>query len=332
MTSDKWNIDVIQKMIDDKIEENLTLEYKCAKALDNNTEITKDVSSFANSTGGTIIYGVKEYDEKDKKHLPERIDPIKRIDMPKERLEHIINNIKPKIDNLKIESVSINDNELIYVIEIDPSNTAHQAMDHRYYKRFNFMSVPMDDYEIRDIMNRLKNPDIDLEFDITIEKRNRKDDTFGGIRLSSGYGNRDEIYFKNTLEIYARNVGSVYAKYVYSYLSIPSELLIVGKYNEYPSLIIDNMKYIKFHIDNSKRDEMKGDLYVGFYPSGPKRFEPILPRMTQYLEQINLIEGLLPLLEKREYYIYWDIYSDNSPMKRGNILFNSIKRKNIDES
>jgi hypothetical protein len=34
----------------------------------------------------------------------------------------------------------------------------------RYYKRFNFEAVPMDDYEIRDVMGRAVTPDIYVEF------------------------------------------------------------------------------------------------------------------------------------------------------------------------
>jgi hypothetical protein len=52
-----------------------------------------------------------------------------------------------------------------YVVEIPQSTTAHQATDHRYYKRFNFLSQAMEDYEIRDIMNRARRPDMSVEFD-----------------------------------------------------------------------------------------------------------------------------------------------------------------------
>ena len=54
------------------------------------------------------------------------------------------------------------DNEVIYVVNIPKSDTAHQAKDKRYYKRYNFESVMMEDYEIKDIINRVKNPKINL--------------------------------------------------------------------------------------------------------------------------------------------------------------------------
>jgi len=49
------------------------------------------------------------------------------------------------------------------VIDVPQSSTAHQASDKRYYKRFNFESVPMEDYEIRDVMQRTEAPSLGLE-------------------------------------------------------------------------------------------------------------------------------------------------------------------------
>src|SRR5262249_36616254 len=54
---------------------------------------------------------------------------------------------------------------VIYVVSIPQSNRApHMASDNRYYKRFNFESVPLDDYEVRDISRRLMVPDLYLSF------------------------------------------------------------------------------------------------------------------------------------------------------------------------
>jgi hypothetical protein len=42
---------------------------------------------------------------------------------------------------------------------LDPS-PAHMAEDHRYYKRFNFQSVPMEHYEVEDVMHRRTASDV----------------------------------------------------------------------------------------------------------------------------------------------------------------------------
>ncbi|MCB9434002.1 MAG: ATP-binding protein [Ardenticatenaceae bacterium] len=167
-----WNQTVIQQYIDDLVEESLELEYKAASSLDSSDakkkEIAKDISSIANSNGGIIIYGVAEYQNKDKKHLPERIDPIDRKQFSRETLEQIINsNIYPRIQGVEIFPIPIDliPNGVVYVVKIPKSDTAHQnGKDHKYYKRYNFLAVPMEDFEVRDVMNRSKVPRAQVEF------------------------------------------------------------------------------------------------------------------------------------------------------------------------
>jgi hypothetical protein len=142
----------------------VSIEYKSAAALNRNaqftTEITKDVSAIANAAGGTIIYGITEFQNKAKSHLPERIDPIARTSYSKEWLEHIIGQIRPRINDLVIHPVPLTSgtDHVVYVVEIPQGATAHQATDCRYYRRYNFESVRMFDHEIRDVMNRKTHP------------------------------------------------------------------------------------------------------------------------------------------------------------------------------
>lgn len=159
------------ELITNQVEENLHLDYKGAGALEKTdskkAEISKDVSAFANSDGGVIIYGISEFGDVARKHLPEKIDPIERTIISKEWLEHVINsNIQPKIPELLITPIRLTSspNHIAYVVSIPKSNTSHQAKDKKYYKRYNFESVAMDDYEIKDIMNRQINPELYLLF------------------------------------------------------------------------------------------------------------------------------------------------------------------------
>lgn len=165
-----WDEAELFRHISDEIEESIILDYKGAGSLDRadskKTEITKDVSAMANSAGGTLIYGLREF-PKPKNHLPEKIDPVDRTKFSKEWLEQIINNIRPRIDGVIIHSVSLTSgpNDVAYVVEIPQSGTAHQALDHRYYRRFNFQSVAMEDHEVRDVMNRKTKPEASVTFD-----------------------------------------------------------------------------------------------------------------------------------------------------------------------
>jgi Putative DNA-binding domain len=150
--------DDLQSLIDDEIPESLTLEYKSSAGLAKDSksrdELCKDVSAFANSSGGQIVYGIEE-----KNNKPVRIDV--GSDMPREWIEQVINsNIHPRIRGLIITPISLEGSRQAFVLTVPTSNTAHQAPDKKYYRRFNFESVAMYDYEIRDVMNRSTTPEL----------------------------------------------------------------------------------------------------------------------------------------------------------------------------
>ncbi|MBK6544295.1 MAG: ATP-binding protein [Saprospiraceae bacterium] len=159
----------LNQIILNQIEENLHLDYKGAGSLGTTEgkkkEISKDISAFANSDGGLIIYGIKEFDDPLQRHLPEIIDPINRRTFSKEWLEQVINsNIQPKIEGLIIYPITLSSgvSDVVYVVNIPKSKTANQSSDKRYYRRYNFESVAMEDYEIKVIINRLSSPDLEL--------------------------------------------------------------------------------------------------------------------------------------------------------------------------
>jgi hypothetical protein len=145
----------VQTLIDTDVQEDLHLDYKDSRALDRNKkdEIAKDVSSFANADGGIIIYGVKEAN-----HVPVKIDEgVDHRKLSHEWLEQVIrSNITPRIDELRIVPIRLTKDKSIYVVYIPKSyGSPHQEKNSKkYYKRYNFLSEPMDDYEINDIRTR----------------------------------------------------------------------------------------------------------------------------------------------------------------------------------
>ncbi|ALR29109.1 transcriptional regulator [Chryseobacterium sp. IHB B 17019] len=174
-----WTLDKLNTFIKEGVEENLHLDYKASGSIsrknDKKNEISKDVSAFANSDGGVIIYGIKEFDDPNKKHLPEKIDPIDGNEYTKEWLEQIINStISPKVHNIVITPIQVEEkdkNKLVYVVEIPKGNTAHQMSDKRYYRRYNFQSIAMDDWEIKDIINRTSKTQVNLVFKANTPKK-----------------------------------------------------------------------------------------------------------------------------------------------------------------
>lgn len=155
-----WDEAYLKELIKVLEKESLTLDYKASTALKNQdkekNDLAKDVSAFANSAGGVLLYGMRE-----DKHVPTEIDSgVDRNSITKEWLESIINSyIHPLVDGLIIKQIDLaskGQDQVAYAIEIPPatSRAPHQAADHKYYKRHNFESRPMEDYEIRDLMRR----------------------------------------------------------------------------------------------------------------------------------------------------------------------------------
>lgn len=169
------SIEDVNSMISNKVMESIHLDYKAGKALNGKIqEISKDISAFANSDGGCIIYGVTE-----EGHLPIALDEgTDHSAMTRERLEQIIqSNVSPVIDNLIIMQIPLNDSHSLFVLATPQSHRApHQDRQSlRYYKRNNFQSIPMENYEILDIRNRqyyypsLIHVDIDVERGVFLE-------------------------------------------------------------------------------------------------------------------------------------------------------------------
>ena len=306
--SKQWDQKEVQRYIDDGAQESLNLDYKAADALGKSDgkkgEITKDVSAMANSAGGIIIYGIKEFDEPDKRHLPEKLSVIDRTQFSKEWLEQIINTIQPRITGVSIYPVGIDTgaNHVVYVVDIPQSTTAHQARDFRYYKRFNFESTPMYDYEVRDVMNRVTLPDAEVEFSyIKRPEEGRHRYTLGVMIKNQGI----RAVEKYKLQIIFPNYGSE---------------IICHQPSSY------NHPYFG-HYDVSKNDN--GDHVVIF-----RSKEALFPKdefdvgniiKLNYFMTTDLFFRLTEYINRGdERKIRWTLYADDMPPKSGEIPFSTL--------
>jgi len=215
-----WNEEDLEALIDHGVEERLDLEYKASDSLLDLTipkkkeEIGKDVSAMANAQGGIIIYGMTENSQGEgspglPKGLDGKLDPR---EISKERLENIIlSNVTPRISHLQIKPIQLNKTapgNVAYLVSIPQSHTAHQAKDKKYYKRFNFSNIPMDDYEIRDVMNRSRFPLISIKIAC------------------------DRDHQISTLRISLKNEGAIAARNMKLVLYWPPEIQISGLHLE----------------------------------------------------------------------------------------------------
>jgi hypothetical protein len=165
----EWEEEDIEALIENGVQESLTLDYKRSASLDKRNpksriELSKDVAAFANSAGGVLIYGVEEDN-----HLPKQIDKgCDPQDTTREWIEQIINStIQRRIDGIRIKQIVLtkkSPGQVLYIVSVPQSKGApHMAVDHVFYKRFNYESAPMEEYEIRDVSNRNSTPDLHIE-------------------------------------------------------------------------------------------------------------------------------------------------------------------------
>lgn len=159
----------LEQLIRDGTQESLTLDYKRSDALARDSkprgEISKDVCAFANSAGGQIIYCIAERDR-----IPVAIDGGADPDrITREWLEQVIDaDVQPRVEGLVITPIPLTAGGNGFVVSIPQAaaRAPHQASDHRYYKRQNFQSVPMEDYEVRDVLRRATTPKLYLALSI----------------------------------------------------------------------------------------------------------------------------------------------------------------------
>jgi hypothetical protein len=163
----EWDEDAVLGLVANKAQESFTLDFKACDALTNKGwkhELAKDVSAFANSAGGTLVYGLRENSGT---HEAESIDQgYDPAEVSKERLEQVINStIHRRIDGIRYYAVAlnkVNPGRVLYVIEVPESARAPHMANHRFYKRFEFESLPMEEYEVRERYRRETYPSKDI--------------------------------------------------------------------------------------------------------------------------------------------------------------------------
>lgn len=325
----------IERLIVNSVLENTSLEYKGGIDIhkkegkkDWRCELVKDVSAMANANGGTIIYGIQETKYEGNVAVPEKITPVNASDISKERLEQVIySNISPKIDGIEIICLILDDtkpNEVVYIVNVPKGTTAHQnTIDCKYYKRRNAIIEALEDYEIRDIMNRNTVPNINLELEI--EKRN----PIQAFVLQPVYNPMLNVAIPQMVPQYAtvftlnckpNNVGTVIAENMHYFIEMPENF--VANPNRFD--IVDRANgYITIHRENIFCDVLEGSTPQNMKFGNP-RVVPILPHTTGVFSPIILSNGI-DFNSTAE--IRWRLHADCAPQKSGIIKFSDIPRK-----
>src|SRR5260370_25050928 len=140
----EWDENDLLDIVKAGTQESIELDFKRSDALQNvkgqkdvRYEISKDISALANSAGGTLIYGMLEDG-----HVATGLDGGSDPNVvKKEWLQQVINStIHRKIDGVRVNQIALtthNPGNVAYVVYIPQSmRTPHQALDKKFYKRY----------------------------------------------------------------------------------------------------------------------------------------------------------------------------------------------------
>jgi hypothetical protein len=148
-----WKLEKLQSLITDGVGENRTIEYKLippSQSEDVKREFLKDVTSFANAFGGTILYGIQA----------DNGVPSELVGLPADQLDAIIqrfdqmlqNSVEPRIQGVEYLPVKLPSGSVILVQEIPQSVSApHMVTKARpsFFARGAAGKYPMDVFELR---------------------------------------------------------------------------------------------------------------------------------------------------------------------------------------
>lgn len=147
----------LERLKNNKVPEGLTIEYKSQLPTNSDSdrkEFLADISSFANSNGGDLIYGINENER-----IPEKFEgvEIKNIDEEIRKYENMIRDgIEPRI-NVLTQPIMLKNNKHILIFRIIKAwNGPHRVIfkgHDKFYSRNSAGKYPLDTNELRTAFN-----------------------------------------------------------------------------------------------------------------------------------------------------------------------------------
>jgi hypothetical protein len=156
----------VEEFLQQQIGENLTLDYKRELSTSSNrdrTELCKDISAFANSQGGMIIYGVDEDSTDRTPQLPPAGTPrtVGRQSVEEWAAQMLRSGVQPPMDfEMEPFDYGGEPDKCVLVIRTTASPAAPHMVtlqsNNRYYRRSNYETRIADEYEVREMLERAR--------------------------------------------------------------------------------------------------------------------------------------------------------------------------------
>jgi hypothetical protein len=160
---EQMTVEAIHELFERQIMEGPRLDYKQSLIpLNDSTkfELLKDVTAFANSRGGHLVYGVAQNEN----GIPSQLMPfdIPFVDKLHNEIDNIFNDlIEERIQGLRHRAIPASDGGFYYVIHVPESPQAPHMIKMsiskpRFYQRVNTVNAPMTIRQIKDTVLRIE--------------------------------------------------------------------------------------------------------------------------------------------------------------------------------
>lgn len=159
-------IDLVEDLINNQAEESQILEFKGVKEFRPSdpaflNKLSVIISSFANTNGGLLIYGVNTNRRK-----ASDLENVDTEGISENSLYYAIQSrIQKPVEGLEVHFVKTESKseQTLVVFRIPESRQApHMAFDNRYYKRMNYKEAVMEEQEVRLLYNRTNIADLEF--------------------------------------------------------------------------------------------------------------------------------------------------------------------------
>jgi hypothetical protein len=267
-------------------------------------ELAKQLSAFANSGGGIVIYGLTDTGTVDS-------GGINRILRGRQSTKDWLENVIPLLTEFEIvgvnvyeirpktETSQIHKEKSLYLVDIPASERApHQSTrDHLYYIRLGGKSEPAPHQLVEDIRNRAKHPNIELVLELG-------ECSFLGPQVPPS-----DCSVDTPITVRLRNVGGIRSQNTCFYLQLN---LASGSIRTFDEL---TLKFRRTEQDSDRFWEVLGPIYPGMDLSSTIRLkirlafksgQDVLPFWSADLHND---------LSKVQY--KWTLFADDAPMKTG---------------
>ena len=147
----------LEKLLENSVAESRTIEYKRELPGEKDSdkkEFLADVSAFANTLGGDLLYGISE-----KSGVPVAIDGVKIADVDEEKLKYenmIASGIEPKI-RVDLHTITVAEEKVVLLIRVakswlSPHRVIYKGHD-KFFARNSSGKYSLDTQQLRDAFN-----------------------------------------------------------------------------------------------------------------------------------------------------------------------------------